>query len=302
MITCTNGRETEMSTRPTWQTVTEEMARDFELIQQRIINEWSEGVDTGNTVYRDALSEWLAKHFPAGESEAVELTAEQGHDLWEAIYESERDEESRMIHDYLASLGLKLVRVKPEAAKAEPPLLKPGDPCPRFKEHPPVKQSRRDGWLYCPQCHAEYAATWHREEAEGKPEAAKVETATYMQNLASKLNEAEQKREADRFADIERRIDALELGYRDAKSTNAEIQDDVDRLDAATAELLEWCKRLSRDRASDTALEARKPETPEKSAGRVFSEAEVREAVKDGKHFLSVRRVAERLGIDLEAK
>ena len=177
--------------------VTEEMARDFELIQQRIINEWSEGVDTGNTVYRDALSEWLAKHFPAGESEAVELTAEQGHDLWEAIYESERDEESRMIHDYLASLGLKLVRVKPEAAKAE---------------------------------------------------------TTYMQDLAARLKEAERKREADRLAGIERRL---------------------------------------------AALEARKPEPPEKSAGRVFSEGEVRAVLATYTNYYSASQVAERLGIDL---
>lgn len=90
-----------------------------------------------------------------------------------------------------------------------------------------------------------------------KPEAAKVETATYMQNLASKLNDAEQKREADRLADIERRL---------------------------------------------VALEARKPETAEKSAGRVFTEAEVREAINLYSQYPSVHLVAERLGIDLEAK
>ena len=56
--------------------------------------------------------------------------------------------------------------------------------------------------------------------------------------------------------DVMKRIEALELGYRDAKATNAEIQDDVDRIDGAVAELLEWCKRLSREQTAEPATKA----------------------------------------------
>ena len=56
--------------------------------------------------------------------------------------------------------------------------------------------------------------------------------------------------------DVMKRIEALELGYRDAKATNAEIQEDVDRIDGAVAELLEWCKRLSREQTAEPATKA----------------------------------------------
>lgn len=299
--------------------VTEEMAADFDAILDRMTARRDTRYIEDDC---DALSEWLAKHFPEGEAEAVELTHSEWLRLWTTLGLAGEGMLAPVANDYLASLGLKLVRVKPEAAKVEPPLLKPGDPCPRFKDHLPIVRSDRDGWLYCPECHADYVATWHRDEAEDKADVKAKKEATplrltprQVENLRSVVHEnpgeviSEEQPEAtadDRLADIERRLAALELGYRDAKSTNMEIQDDVDRLDAATAELLEWCKRLSRDKTSDAALEARKPEAAEKSAGRVFSEAEVREVLNAGEWkspgcSYAAKCIAARLGIDLEA-
>ena len=215
--------------------VTEEMARDFHATECRMSER--SGTRAADDLC-DALSEWLAKHFPAGEA------VEQVDDEWFVYVMNKYHAMDDCPLDWVADMrkafnefGLKLVRVKPEAAKVE--------------------------------------------TAEVDPRDAKI-------------------------AELAKRVDALELGYRDAKATNAEIQDDVDRLDAATAELLEWCKRLSRDRASDSALEARKPETTEKSAGRVFSEAEVREAIKAGEWkspggIYAAEQLAHHLGIDLEA-
>ena len=68
--------------------------------------------------------------------------------------------------------------------------------------------------------------------------------------------------------DVMKRIEALELGYRDAKATNAEIQDDVDRIDGAVAELLEWCKRLSREQTAETEA---KPKTKNSVPASILS-------------------------------
>jgi len=100
------------------------------------------------------------------------------------------------------------------------------------------------------------------------------------------------------IAELTKRIDALELGYRDAKATNAEIQDDVDRLDAATGELLEWCKRLSREKAP---AESRNPEPKAVAAERTFTEAEVRAAMRLLKSDVAIRHIFDKLGIDMEA-
>ena len=250
--------------------VTEEMAREFRhALGEARDREGTSIVDD----HRETIQEFVDRHnlAPASAVEEVELTPEQGRNLYEACYWIDGDKKAFTIQNWLAENGLRVVRdAKPAASfgRRTPPLNLPDD----------------DGFCSVGGLAVDLGLY---ESSDAKP--------TPADDAA--------KRDAKdaTIAELTKRIDALELGYRDAKATNAEIQDDVDRIDAATAELLEWCKRLSRDRASDAALEARKPERPEKSAGRVFIEAEVRAFLAAYKNYYSASQVAERLGIDLEA-
>ena len=63
-------------------------------------------------------------------------------------------------------------------------------------------------------------------------------------------------------------------------------------LDAATGELLEWCKRLSREKVS---AESRNPEPETVAAERTFTEAEVRAAMRLLKSDVAIRHIFDKL-------
>ena len=208
-------------------------------------------------------------------TEDVELTDQQCADLWEAFYGADSFQESHVLRKWLAENGLCIVRdAKPAASfgRRTPPLNLPDD----------------DGF-----CSVGGLA---------------VDLGLYESSDAKPVPAGDAaKRDAKdaTIAELMKRVDALELGYRDAKATNAEIQDDVDRLDAATGELLEWCKRLSREKAP---AESRSPEPKTVAAERTFTEAEVRAAMRyavdvDEQSAAAVAftfNFAEHLGINLE--
>jgi len=160
-------------------------------------------------------------------TEDVELTDQQCADLWNAFYGADSFQESHVLREWLAENGLRIVRdAKPAASfiRRAQPLNLPDD----------------DGF-----CSVGGLA---------------VDLGLYKSSDAKPVpadDAAKRDAKDATIAELMKRVDALELGYRDAKATNAEIQDDVDRLDAATGELLEWCKRLSREKAP---AESRNPE------------------------------------------
>jgi len=201
-------------------------------------------------------------------TEDVELTDQQCADLWEAFYGADSFQESHVLREWLAENGLRIVRdAKPAASfiRRAQPLNLPDD----------------DGF-----CSVGGLA---------------VDLGLYKSSDAKPVpadDAAKRDAKDATIAELMKRVDALELGYRDAKATNAEIQDDVDRLDAATGELLEWCKRLSREKAP---AESRNPEPETVAAERTFTEAEVREAMRLLKSDVAIRHIFDKLGIDLEA-
>lgn len=252
--------------------VTEEMAREFRhALGEARDREGTSIVDD----HRETIQEFVDRHnlAPTSAVEEVELTPEQGRNLYEACYWIDGDKKAFTIQNWLAENGLRVVRdAKPAASfgRRTPPLNLPDD----------------DGF-----CSVGGLA---------------VDLGLYESSDAKPTPEDDAaKRDAKdaTIAGLMKRVDALELGYRDAKATNAEIQDDVDRLDAATGELLEWCKRLSRGKAP---AESRNPEPKTVAAERTFTEAEVLAAMKyaDEQSITAstfAHLFAKHLGIDLEA-
>ena len=230
----------------------------------------------GRIIYGDTKSRLeLLQYFvdrhnlaPASAVEEVELTPEQGRNLYEACYWIDGDKKAFTIQNWLAENGLRIVR------DAKPVM-------PFSRKTPPLNLPDDDGF-----CSVGGLA---------------VDLGLYKSSDAKPVpadDAAKRDAKDATIAELMKRVDALELGYRDAKATNAEIQDDVDRLDAATGELLEWCKRLSREKAP---AESRNPEPKAVAAERTFTEAEVRAAMRLLKSDVAIRHIFDKLGIDMEA-
>jgi len=206
--------------------VTEEMAREFGKALAAAYKR------AGTNLQEDRLKvmqEFIDRHnlAPASAVEEVELTHSEWLRLWTTVGRADEGKLAQAGKSYLASLGLRIVRdAKPAASfiRRAQPLNLPDD----------------DGF-----CSVGGLA---------------VDLGLYKSSDAKPVpadDAAKRDAKDATIAELMKRVDALELGYRDAKATNAEIQDDVDRLDAATGELLEWCKRLSREKAP---AESRNPE------------------------------------------